>query len=262
MSGMQQASRDIVLVREAQRAALADALQEVVRGWSADWGATPAQPAVRDPEGAQREAAHWRPADDGSAAAVWTAVTDDAAALLGAELLQRPACDGRLPQQDWALAAARGALQDLQQRIAACFAPAAPRPYADSSLTLSDSLAPHGGALVAGLPAWGVEWLFAPEAYAALAPAPQGAAGLPPLSELGSVLAARKVPVHMGLGEVEVALQDLMALQFGDVVRFPQRLADPLPVTVGVPTQETALLCHLGQRQGRLALGVARRPKN
>lgn len=263
MSDAAYAVRDIVLVREVQRTALAGALRAVAEAWAADWGATPpgAEPAATDPQGPQRDAANWRPALAGSTAAVWTHVTEDAASRLAAGLLQRPAGDGRLPAQDWSVAAAREALDDLQRRVAARFAPAAPKPYADHAQALSDCLAPQGGGLVIGLYAWDVQWLFAPEAHAALAPAPQGAAQLPPLAALTGVLAARKVPAQLGLGEVEVALQDLLALQVGDVVRFAQKLADPLPVTVGAATQETALLAHLGQQQGRLALSVGRRPQ-
>lgn len=229
--------RDLILVPEGLRLQREQAAVAVLRDWAAEWipGDANWQASVQSvcaTEAAVDAAAHdFAPASDAAKARL-------AALMIGRERGQA------LPDSDWALQSAAAALESLQTRMAAV-APgfAAPGQQPD--------LRKLSGVIVVKEQSLGLSWAWATPVAE---PAKPGS-----VSAVSSFLAQQGVALAVGLGEVEIAVADLLALQIGDVIRFPSLLKSPVPLSIGTPgqTKLSPLRAKLGERDGHVAIQLA-----
>ncbi|RZL01580.1 MAG: FliM/FliN family flagellar motor switch protein [Rubrivivax sp.] len=258
-------TRDLTLLRDAESALVQQALTPAWRQWAQDWGLElPADAAlVASPANAASgdlAAASWQALP--STQAAWVHMPAGWRTSLAAELIGRTA-KAPLPEDDLSLTVADKALADLLQRWgqvlpAQAIAPGVPQAQARPE----QAWLPYAGAVLLTDPRSGLYCLLGRDAYRALLPKPKAsAAASAPVGLLG-ILARHHLPVSLGLGEVEIPVSDLLGLQTGDVIQFPVRLSDELPLTVAADVRPVpALNCQLGQRDGRLAIKVVAKAK-
>jgi hypothetical protein len=183
-------------------------------------------------------------------------LSDDTAAAAWAALLD--ALGAALPQQ-----AAPPAAPPAATSAAPSAAPAVP-PHATARwsghLRLDVSVVGEGSAMRLALlihPSAAAEWCTT-----ATGPV-QTQAPRQPLQRIDHVLADRSVRLAVLMDPVTLDLGTLQSLQIGDVLTLPHRLDQPLEVAAAPDAcQAASSVCqaHLGQRDGRLAIALSRRP--
>ncbi|MES2089664.1 MAG: FliM/FliN family flagellar motor C-terminal domain-containing protein [Pseudomonadota bacterium] len=263
--------RDLFLLRDAELDAVRLALTAPWQSWAQAWGVTNAIDArltARAASDLQDElvALKWQPVSPAAGAVLeWVHVPASMRAALAAQLLGRSS-KAALPAEDFALLAADAALADLFKRLSAALPSAAAASsaagYTDAEGARAQACSPLSGAVLLAEPIFGMQCLLARQAYQSLVPTSGLAAPSKAPVGLISTLAKQRVPITLGLGEVDIPVSDLLGLQVGDVIQFPTRLSDELPLAVAAEVvPKPALRCQLGQRDGHLAVKLVAKTK-
>lgn len=238
--------RDLHLVDAAHGQALRAQVHDTLVDWARDWWP---EADAWAPHCTVHEAgeAEWAPS-----ASIWTAHHglktpgwhghgERTLALLAQRLVARESTTP-LPQADWALQAAQSALDDLHQRLLGPVQPEVPA---------GPDLQPLSGVVCVHEASLALSWCFMPKAM------PTPTASLP-MTALSTGLASQPVRLHAGLGEVEILVADLLALQAGDVIRFPARLRGGVSLsTERTPGAEPVFFAELGQRDAHVAVRLS-----
>ncbi|MDO9005731.1 MAG: FliM/FliN family flagellar motor C-terminal domain-containing protein [Aquabacterium sp.] len=257
--------RDLALVRDNELGLVQQALTSPWRDWAHAWGldlpvdatlvasAVSGGESLADPAGLTWQAVSTTP----PSLAAWVHVPSGWRSKLAAQLVGR-STKSPMPDEDFALAAADRALADLLQR----WRQALPEPTASlDAATPEQALSTYSGALLLTEPRSGLLCLLGRSAYRALLPKAATPVATPATGLLPT-LAQHRLPVTLGLGEVEIPMSDLLGLQTGDVIQFPTRLSDDLPLTLAASVAPApALRCQLGQLEGHLAIKVVAKAK-
>lgn len=246
--------RDLFLVREGERQALERKAREVVKAWASEWLPDTTTWAPQLETACATEASLHAPHDNwfaqGAAgvheAQAWSAAVSDATVPRLAAMLLGRESHTPLSDTDWAMQSAKVALNDLHARmLGAPLTGSASKP----------DLQRLSGAVMVCERSLGLTWVWSRSAYAPMA---NKATALPPAQATAALtagLGAQRVQVSAGLGEVEIDMSELMALQMGDVIRFPSKLKGPILVDIGAPGHaKHAAQAQLGQRDGHVAI--------
>lgn len=249
----QPAVRDLRLVSDRALADLLDTVRLAWSSWAAEclpastnWSPTfetqvVAEAGLAQPGGTAGEWwCHGAPGLTG-----WSQWTDRGRQQLAARLVQRHASAVALPEGDWALAAADRAWQALNERL---LGPA--MPVRDASDACPDSR-PWSGVVFVSEPTLEARWAWRLPARSSAA---QPAA--PITRSALDCVAHRSLRLQAHLGEVDITLADLLALQVGDVVRFPATDREGVPFQLG-EAERFAGRGQLGLIDGRLALRLS-----
>lgn len=173
----------------------------------------------------------------------WSQWSERGRQHLASRLLGRATSAAALPENDWALLAADEAWQRLTASLLG-----SKLATADADCDAPDNQ-PWSGVLFITEPSLGACWAWQP----APAVAPNGA----PLQQpLLACLRQRTVKLQAELGDVYINLADLLALQVGDVVRFPATAKAGVPVKLNAHPR-IAGFAEIGQADGRLALRMS-----
>ena len=261
--------RDLVLLREVELDVVRLALTTPWRAWAQTWGVDGAADvtltaSVAGDSHADLAAQQWQAlSPSGGASAAWVHVPAAMRASLAAQLVGRSS-KAPLPAQDFALVAAEAALVDLFKRLSEQLqsAQTSAAAYADDEGARAQAWSALSGAVLVTESRSGLQCLLARQSYQSLLPKTSVSGVTKPPIGLLVTLAKQRVPVTLGLGEVDIPVSDLLGLQVGDVIQFPTRLSDELPLSVAaelVPVP--ALRCQLGQRDGHLAVKLASKTK-
>jgi flagellar motor switch/type III secretory pathway protein FliN len=260
-------TRDLALLLATDLTLLEQTLAQPWRQWAEAWGLDlPLDAALAasaaGPDSAELADLNWQafPSARPSLAA-WTHVPTDWRARLAAQLIDRSS-KAALPEGDFSLAAADRALADLLQRWRQALPEPAFAQDAGYPAQAEQAWLPYAGAIVLTEPRSGLRCLLGRSAYRALLPQAKASATAAAPSGLLRTLAQHRLPITLGLGEVEIPVSDLLGLQTGDVIQFPIRLSDELPLTLAADVSPApALTCQLGQLDGRLAIKVVAKAK-
>jgi hypothetical protein len=249
--------RDLYLVRDKDLDQLESKAREALTAWARDWlpGApkwAPVLEALATNSSALQapQCMGWHGFARGMAqhATMWAAQSEATLARLAAQLVGRQST-APMADADWALQAAATAVDDLHARLLGQPLPA------DTALPELQALS---GAVLLHETSLGLNWIWAASAHAG-----HKSTGLATAANISTVhlqpissgLASQAVLLTVGLGEVEIPMADLVALQTGDVIRFPALLKGSVPVAFGpggaeIPTAQA----QLGQRDGHVAV--------
>lgn len=275
---MTPAVKELVLLDEHDQASLVQAVDSALASWSARW--CPAQPQTPFPREAlvshaltpSPDQSVWQLIADGTLPGIRVATTETTRQRLALHLLGRQAFKLTPDQDDWLWPATDEALQDLYLHIRTALHALGANggQHSDNQDGPRELLAPYGGALAARIEDIGVSVLVSgplrPRPAASTSP------GKPSLTSLSSTLQARSTSLAVTLDSIDVALRDLLALRAGDVVRFPNPLDAPLPVSV-LPAKDAllhqgnvpppaAFLANLGHIGDRVALRLVNPAKD
>jgi flagellar motor switch/type III secretory pathway protein FliN len=175
----------------------------------------------------------------------WSASQTGAAQRLCAWLLGK---DTHEPSEgDVAMSAALHAIEELNEIIlGGC----------DSHAAVSPDLQVLSGVLHVVERRLGLCWAIVPGSFrtdrlatAAVSKAPEQ------LRSVVDGVTNQHIQVSVGLGDVDIQLSDLLALQAGDVIRFPSQLQGSVPVSVSASGKVTqAASGQLGQQDGHLVV--------
>ncbi|MGC4061433.1 MAG: FliM/FliN family flagellar motor C-terminal domain-containing protein [Aquabacterium sp.] len=249
-----ESTRDLFLVRDEERQAVQTRVRDALLAWAKEWVPQAATwvPALDVSCATESEiglpTAAWQARGRAASASAgsWAQVGDAARRRLASMLVGRESTSP-LADADWAVQAAAAAWDDLNTRLLGT---------AMEADAAQPDLARLSGAIVVRETSLDVAWVWARSAYAQ--PAGTGAnvikatAGVAALT--GS-LGAQSVPVRAGLGEVDIAMADLLALQVGDVIRFPIALEGLVPLHIGAQAgTPPAAQAQLGQMDGHVAV--------
>jgi flagellar motor switch protein FliM len=126
----------------------------------------------------------------------------------------------------------------------------------DSTSTAGPDLEMLSGVLLVVERRLGLCWAFLPSSSNDANSASAAAKRAPErLSTVLSGVTSHRLRLGVGLGDVEIQVSDLLALQPGDVIRFPSQLQGSVPVSVAITGKVTqAALAQLGQQDGHLAV--------
>lgn len=180
-----------------------------------------------------------------SGPAGWSQWSERGRQQLAARLVQRAASAAALPEHDWALAAADLAWAKLNEQLLGPL-----MPCTDEALAKPDARA-WSGIVFISEPLLGAHWAWRLPPHE------------PTASSVGDIqrsvldcVAQRSLRLQAELGEVDITLADLLALQVGDVVRFPAAHGQGVPFRLG---ETTRIAGHgqLGLIEGRLALRLS-----
>lgn len=262
--------RELVLLDERDQALLMQAVDSALASWSARW--CPARPQTPFPREAMvsqaltplPDHAAWQLIADGTLPGIRVATTEDTRQRLALHLLGRQAFKLTPDQDDWLWPATDEALQDLYLHIRTALQALGANGghHSDDQDGARELFKPYGGALAARIEDIGVSVLVSgpllPRSPASTSPAK------PSLASLSSTIQARSASLAVTLDGIDVALRDLLALRAGDVVRFPNPLDAPLPVSVlpakdallpqGTMSPPAVFLANLGHIGDRVAL--------
>jgi len=248
------------LLGASRLTAARDMLERALSAWAADWGLSEPEVTVERAWEAAPHSAPWQYARAGTdGRGLWLAWPAELAGQLQRQMF---APDRRhAPQQGQpalALAAADAALAALADGLAretlgqtvalAAQAPNGLRGHASGALAFelrTGKLACHG--------------LLNHEAVQHLAP-PRAAAPALPAVSLAALLAQQPVALQVAVGQAQVTLGSLLALEAGDVIRLDSLAEDALAVR----DDKGRLLFggHLGIAGNKLALEVVPGTKN
>lgn len=267
MSSPQAPVRDLVLLSDKALGSIHAQLMNHWQAWATAWCGVP-DASVADEAfdlDVRRVADVLEPLPDpsvwctsGEAASLWRYAADASVQAFARQLVRR-ASGPFSGDGDWALGAARAALADLEVRWTGAVATA--KPVASDAVPLANALHPALGGVLVSVPALGIHWLLAPALYRAWLPARDIKAqplAAPVGGQLAEVLKPGALSLELGIGHVDIAVTDLLELRVGDVVRFPTRLDEALPVVVPKPDgqRDELMRGRLGHRDGRLAVQV------
>ena len=243
-------------------------LRAALQTWSAGWGVAASDVRCELAWLAQEPAAlQWHALADSAAGETlaWIgsatgAVTEPLAALLFGKL---PPSAGNADAPTLADVVAVDAWQALRATLTAglqgSLLPAADQ----ASRPPSADRRAWSGAVRATISLGAEHWVLHARAAAVdgLLESRSAAAGArPPLAALPKALERHRVGLQARLVDVPVTLGDLMALQAGDVLLTPHRLAEPLRVICHGPSAPDLYAAHLAQRDGRMALVLCASP--
>jgi flagellar motor switch/type III secretory pathway protein FliN len=239
--------------RDAQHAALADALSCAMRDWERAWSLPAASDRIRCVAAtADAQEQGWRPLAAKATAKAWFR-----RGTLADALLARALWDIELATTPIACAVQASCAQDLLARLAAALRLEADRDGAEGP--------PGGcwsGALGAELP-WDLRVLVnvqAVEALVGTASPTARAQTRAPLVALHRAISHRPVALSVHLTDCEIALGSLRDLQVGDVLRLEHALDAPLQVR---DTEGNALFdAALARSRGLKAVEIASRSRS
>ncbi len=254
----QPAVRDLRLVSERTRSDLLDTAHQAWSTWAAEclpaatsWSPTFEVQGV-DEAGLVLASGDWQ-AHGAQSLAGWSQWSERGRQQLAARLVQRHASAAPLPEGDWALAAADRAWSLLTEQL---LGPVLPAPDASEA---SPDTRPWSGVVFISEPVLEARWAWRLPARVPSAQ-PAAATGRSILDCVGH----RSLRLQAELGEVDITLADLLALQAGDVVRFPASTGQGVPFTLGQGDQNAgpatgrvAGRAQLGQIDGHLALRLS-----
>lgn len=228
------AVRDLILVRDKDREQCQQTVQAVLKQWAGDW-----LPADADWQADVQVSCCTESAMVGQVPE-WTLDPLTVRARLAALLVGRERGQA-LSESDWALQSAAAALSDLDIRMQT-------QGHCLQVAGVDADLRKLSGVIVAREQTLGLAWAWQSSAAAAGKP---GA-----VDDITSCVHAQRVKLVVGLGEVEIAVSDLLALQVGDVIRFPAPLKSPVPLSIGAADQLklAPLSAQLGARHGHVAI--------
>lgn len=175
----------------------------------------------------------------------WSQWTERGRQQLAARLVQRHASAAPLPEGDWALAAADQAWQALNERM---LGPVMPM---SDAATASPDTRPWSGVVFVSEPILDARWAWRMPARPSSAQP-----GAPVSRSVLDCVAHRSLRLRAELGEVDIPLSDLLALQVGDVVRFPAGTGQGVPFTLG-EAAHVAGRGQLGLIDGHLAMRLS-----
>lgn len=252
----QPAVRDLRLVSERTRSELLETVRLAWSSWAATclpsaatW--TPTfevqtvdEIALQPPAGPAGDwLAHGEPTLTG-----WSQWSERGRQQLAARLVQRAPSAPALPEGDWALAAADRAWTLLNEQLLG------PTAHVADEANAHPDTRPWSGVVFVSEPVLDARWAWRLPAVA-------------PRSELVPIgrsvidcVSHRSLRLHAHLGEVDITLADLLALQVGDVVRFPAGTGQGVPFTLGQGDPNAGRVAgraQLGQISGHLALRLS-----
>jgi Type III flagellar switch regulator (C-ring) FliN C-term len=246
--------RDLHLIRESDKVAIQQRVTTSLKAWWQQWLPSGADDSlVLEAAAFDQLACDWlhgkcnwraRCQSDADDAIAWSATQDGAIERLASLLLGRESTRA-LSDKDWAMAAAADALRALDDAIlGGC----------DKKADCPPDLGALSGVLLVLERRLGLCWAFSPEAMS-----PAGVSKVPPVYKpvepLLEGVSAQPIQVSVGLGEVDIQVSDLVALQPGDVIRFPSQLQGAVLVSIGAAGQTAlAAQAQLGQQDGHLAV--------
>lgn len=146
-----------------------------------------------------------------------------------------------LSESDWAVQSAAAALNDLNARMQA-------QTHRMCVASADADLRQLSGVVLVRERRLGLAWMWQSPATVAAQPGT--------VDDITRCVQAQRVQLVAGLGEVEIAVSDLLALQTGDVIRFPASLKSPVPLSIraGDQLKQAPLSAQLGARQGHVAI--------
>lgn len=175
----------------------------------------------------------------------WSQWSERSRQQLAARLVQRSTSAAPLPEGDWALAAADQAWRALNERL---LGPAIQEP---GDASASPDTRPWSGVVFVSEPVLEARWAWLMPARASTVQP-----GAPIAHSVLDCVAHRSLRLQAELGEVDITLADLLALQVGDVVRFPASTAQGVPFHLGEAAR-VAGRGQLGLVDGHLALRLS-----
>lgn len=238
--------RDLLLVPECAQLQLLETAKSALASWALDWLSdasswTPQLTLISvSAQSLEPSVAGWV-SHGVETATGWSLLSERARTALTNRLLQREAT-ASLPAEDWAWSASDRAWGALCERL---LGPA--RHACDSA----PDLRPLSGVTVVKETTMGLMW-----AWCSTIPEPRAMPLSPTLTPLIACLPRERLPVQAGLGDVDIPVSDLLALQVGDVVCFPAKLNGTVPIQIGSVTQMAGQLvhAHLGQQGDHMAI--------
>lgn len=162
---------------------------------------------------------------------------------LASRLLGRATSTAALPEHDWALRAADEAWQRLTNALLG------PRLVTVAADCDAPDDQPWSGVLFITEPSLGACWAWRPAPVVARD-------GAPLQQPMLACLRQRTVKLQAQLGDVDINLGDLLALQVGDVVRFPATGKAGVPFKLNA-NPRIAGFAEIGQADGHLALRMS-----
>lgn len=245
--------RDLRLVSDRAQADLLDTVRLAWSNWAAEclpastaWSPVfetqaVAEAGLTQPDGTAGEwQAHGAPGLTG-----WSQWSERGRQQLAARLVLRHASAAPLPEGDWALAAADQAWQTLNERLLG------PALQAPAETDASPDARAWSGVVFVSEPTLEARWAWR---LPVRSPAAQPAA--PIARSALDCVAHRSLRLQAELGEVDITLADLLALQVGDVVRFPANADQGVPFKLGEAAR-VAGRGQLGLIDGHLALRLS-----
>lgn len=184
----------------------------------------------------------------GTAVQGWSSWSERGRQHLAARLLQRPPAITLLPAHDWALQVADLAWAKLTELL---LGPRMPATQAQALEPVPDTR-PWSGVVFVSEPSLEARWAWRVPASAPSATPSPATSPATPHTILDSVR-QRRLALQAELGEVDISLADLMALQAGDVVRFPSGPSQGVGFKLG-QASGVAGRAQLGLVNGQLAL--------
>jgi flagellar motor switch/type III secretory pathway protein FliN len=232
--------RDLVPVRSQDLAQLERHARDVLKAWAADWLPVDAawQPEVR------AMCCTESTFDTGHETGAWQAHDETrVAAMMNGRERTAPA----MPEADWTRQAAGHSLADLHVRMLGGEL-AADSQGAESGPDLRQL----SGVRVVTEASLGLSWAWAARPTEPGKPTTE-------VEALSASLSTQRVQLAVGLGEVDITMSDLLALQIGDVIRFPAMLKLPVPFSVGTESRSAkpAGQVQLGQLDGHVAVKLS-----
>lgn len=247
-------TRPIILLGETALNSLRLRAEAVLDAWAGDWMTTlrprlraaAAEVSPRPPHDEVFE--HWA----GERGSVWFRCEAEDDALLGRTVVGPGLMTDAGCADDWI---AEVVVRARQTRNRALCTALMGEPLAEPSLVPSTELPGSlhslgSGAVHLSCSALGLSAIAAAEALTCLEPVGPVFQGRvrPALTPLNKALGGCKARLSVPLGSVEIALDTLLNLHCGDVLRLPQRLGDDLTVYCeGKPLAKAAL----GEQHGR-----------
>lgn len=236
--------RDIKLVSDRERSELLETVRRALMGWSADHlpAAVTWAPSCDDASSMTAESGGWF-AHGVKEVTAWSRWSARGRQQLAARMVQRSLSLPALPDSDWALQVADQAWNALNDQMLG------PVCHACDHSDAEPDAGPWSGVVFISEPNLGAQWAWRLPTQAK--PLPNQAT-----KSVLNCLAHRSVRLQADLGEVDINLAELLALQVGDVVRFPVQSSQGVPFKLG-DASRMAGRGQLGQIDGRLALRLS-----
>lgn len=246
----QPAVRDLRLVSDRTRSDLLDTVRMAWSRWAANClpGAATWAPTFDVQHVAETplplSSGNWQ-AHGEHAVAGWSQWSERGRQHLAARLVQRAPSAPCLPDSDWALTAADRAWAALNEQLLG------PPLHSPDGLDASPDTRPWSGLVFVSEPVLETRWALRLPALSSLSAAAQPGAAIG--RSVIDCVSHRSLRLQVELGEVDITLADLLALQIGDVVRFPAGHGQGVPFRLG-GTSRIAGHGQLGLIDGHLAL--------
>ena len=242
--------RDLRLVSEHTRSGLLETVRQAWSEWAADclpasssWVPTFEMRIVAD-TGLTMSPGDWQV--HGTQDVIgWSQWTEQGRQQLAARMVQRATSAAPLPEGDWALHAADEAWCALNARLLG------PVTVAADEVAASPDVRAWSGVAFIEEPVLEARWAWRLPIHA-----PTSKPGATVGRSVMECLLQRTLHLQAELDEVDITLADLLALQVGDVVRFPAGANQGVPFTLGEASRVVGR-GQLGLIDGRLALRLS-----